>query len=153
MWNNLEMIGRWLARIYGTFMKPEFRAREWELDVLRSLRDAGIKTKIMETSLLDTWQDSSMEVILHFAKVTLWIENTHSSNTLSFQILATPDHDYSENIALLPWTVLKSETMLDPGKDTFETLTDPWDAIKIQAKNAYAGSTADILAYVIKRRY
>jgi len=70
-------------------------------------------------------------------KITITIQNKHATNSLKYQILAYPDkEDDSTTVTLFPETTLPANSII------VQTLTDAWDAILIQAKNA----TADVIS-------
>ena len=71
-------------------------------------------------------------------KMTITIINKHASKALKYKIIAYPDkNDATYTVTLVPETTLAA--LAAP---VTETLTDPYDAILIQVKNAAAGETS-----------
>jgi len=78
----------------------------------------------------------SMEEVV--SKTTIFIKNKHASADLKYKILVYADKED------LVGTVIElvSETVLAHGVSIIETLTDPYDAILIQVKNATTDVTS-----------
>jgi len=78
-----------------------------------------------------------------FAFIIFWIKNTGGTNSLNFKIFASPDG--------VNWEELKPATSLGPGKTAYETLTEPWYALKMQVASAAAGSPTTCDAWILTR--
>lgn len=88
--------------------------------------------------------DPKKVIIIDCQKVLIFLKNTHSSNSLTYKIVAYMDSDDLADSS----NVLVDETVLAAGAVAVYALTDPYDAIALYWKNTVAGENATVKAWV-----
>lgn len=111
----------------------------------------GKKEKVMDTNLTNEFTDSRTATIIDVEKTMIIIKNTNlsgSNYSLSYSILATPDLSEST----VDWFVLASSVVVVVSDPVVKHgITDPWDAIKVQAMNTNTGEEAQIKVYINRK--
>jgi len=98
----------------------------------------------MSGVLANTYASSQKTTILGFAKTLITIRSMEGGSGATYRVQATPKQDDS----LAPWVTIKSGTSINSGGVVTHKLTDPWDAIRIQAKNTQTNMSSSIIVWV-----
>ena len=93
---------------------------------------------LLDEDLADTYKPTEKYLIEEtVSKLTIIIMNKHATKSLKYRILVYADKNDVTTVTLVAETTLAA--LANP---VVETLTDPYDAILIQMKNAAAGETS-----------
>ena len=110
----------------------------------------GKKEKLHDGNLTNAFTATALVKTLNYPRAMIYILNTNlsGSNTdLTYSVLATPDGDATTK----DWNIRVSGQALTAGQEGLHKITDPWDAIKIEAVNTLSGSVAQCRIYVNRK--
>lgn len=111
---------------------------------------SGKKECVMSGLLTNEFTNSISATILDREKTLIIVKNTNLSGTnysLSYSIQVTPNID----TPTVDWITLTSSVVVVAGDIVKHSLTDPWDAIRLQATNTVVGEEATIGAYINRK--
>ena len=99
---------------------------------------------LMSGGLTNSYANSQTFTVLGYAKTLITIKNMGGGSGITYQVQANP------NIGdgLAPWLTLLSGTTLTSGSVVTHKITDPWYAIRVQAKNTQTDLSGSVIVWV-----
>ena len=95
---------------------------------------------LMSGGLTNSYTNSQQFRVLGYAKALLTIRNMGGGSGITYRVRANPKTDDG----LAPWVTLLSGTTTVSGDVYIHKVTDPWDAVRVEAKHTQTNESGMI---------
>jgi len=99
---------------------------------------------IMSGGLTNSYTNSQTFTVLGYAKTLITLKNMGGGSGITYQVQANPNI----NDTLAPWLTLLSGTTITSGTVVTHKVTDPWYAVRVQAKNTQSNWSGSVIVWV-----